>query len=134
MAGVDADRELIARDYVPSGRRARNHEQVTTDLRELSATDLLDLTLVARSMGFGATPEALDIAASPRGYRLLARVPRLPPIILGRIVEHFAGLQKLLAASVEDLQNVEGVGEGRARSVREAISRLADASIIDRYP
>jgi hypothetical protein len=26
------------------------------------------------------------------------------------------------------------VGEARARTVREAISRLADASIIDRYP
>src|SRR5437763_14389498 len=26
MAGVDADRELIARDYVPSGRRARSPE------------------------------------------------------------------------------------------------------------
>ena len=41
---------------------------------------------------------------------------------------------QLDAATVEDLQGVEGVGESRARGVREAISRLADASIIDRYP
>jgi len=134
MAGVDADRELIARDYVPLGRRGRTPEQVVTELAELSATDLLDLTLVARAMGFGSTAEVLDTAASPRGYRLLSRVPRLPSSILGRVVEHFGALQKLLAATVEDLQGVEGVGEARARSVREAISRLADASIIDRYP
>jgi len=85
-------------------------------------------------MGFAGGTDALDGVASPRGYRLLARVPRLPGSILDRVVEHFDGLQKLLAATVEDLQSVEGVGESRARSVREAISRLADASIIDRYP
>lgn len=133
MAGVDADRELIARDYVPSGRRSRTAAQVLADLAELSATDLLDLTSVARAMGLPATLEGLDAAISPRGHRLLARVPRMPGAILDRVAEHFGGLQKLLAASVEDLQVVDGVGETRARAVREAISRLAEVSIIDRY-
>ncbi len=134
MAGVDVEHELMARDYAPSGRRGRSAEQINAELAELSATDLLDLSTLARAMGFGVAPEVLDGAASPRGYRLLARVPRLPPTILDRLVEHFGGLQKLLATTVEDLQAVEGVGEARARTVREAISRLADASIIDRYP
>ncbi len=133
MAGVDADRELIARDYVPTGRRSRTPPQVLTELAELSATDLSDLTLVARAMGLPSTLEGLDSAASPRGHRLLARVPRMPGAILDRVVEHFGGLQKLLAASAEDLQVVDGIGESRARAVREAISRLAEVSIIDRY-
>ena len=84
-------------------------------------------------MGLPSTPEGQDGAVSPRGYRLLARVPRIPPAILDRVVEHFGGLQKLLAASVEDLQVVDGVGENRARAVREGISRLAEASIIERF-
>ena len=133
MAGVDADRELIARDYVPGGRRSRTPDQVLKEMAELSATDLLDLTLVARCMGLPSTAEGLDAAISPRGHRLLARVPRMPGAILDRVVDHFGGLQKLLAASVEDLQVVDGVGETRARAVREAISRLAEVSIIDRY-
>lgn len=134
MAGVDADRDLIARDYRPSGRRARTAEQAFAALDALSPTDLLDLSVVAHAMGYPATTEALDGAVSPRGYRLLARVPRLPRTVVDRVVEHFGGLQKLLAATAEDLQGVEGVGGIRARGVREAISRLADASIIDRYP
>jgi diadenylate cyclase len=133
MAGVGADRELIARDYVPTGRRAKAAEQVLAELAELSATDLLDLTQVARAMGLPSSTEGLDSAASPRGHRLLSRVPRMPGAILDRMVEHFGGLQKLLAASAEDLQAVDGVGETRARAVREAISRLAEVSIIDRY-
>ena len=60
-------------------------------------------------------------------------MPRLPPALLDTIVEHFGSLQKLLAASVEELQAVGGVGEARARSVREGISRLAEVSIIDRF-
>jgi diadenylate cyclase len=133
MAGVDLDRDLIARDYVPSGRRMRTPTQVAAELASLSATDLLDPSQVARALGLSGTPEGLDSAASPRGHRLLARVPRLPGAILDRVVEHFGGLQKLLAASAEDLQVVDGIGETRARAVREAISRLAEVSIIDRY-
>jgi diadenylate cyclase len=133
MAGVDADREMITRDYMPSGRRAKPVTQVLDVLAELSATDLLDLTQVARSMGLPSAPETLESAISPRGYRLLSRVPRIPAAILDRVVEHFGGLQKLLAASVEDLQGVDGVGEMRARAVREGISRLAEVSIIDRF-
>jgi diadenylate cyclase len=133
MPGVEADRELIVRDYMPTGRRSRSVSTVLRELSELSAVDLLDLTQVARAMALPSTSEGQDGAVSPRGYRLLARVPRIPPAILDRVVEHFGGLQKLLAASVEDLQVVDGVGETRARTVREGISRLAEASIIERF-
>ncbi len=133
MAGVEADRGYIVRDYLPAGRRPRTADRVLDDLSQLSALDLLDLTQVAGAMGLPSTPELQESAASPRGYRLLARVPRIPPMILDRVVEHFGGLQKLLAASVEDLQVVDGVGDGRARSLREGISRLAEVSIIDRF-
>ena len=79
------------------------------------------------------SPDALDSPVSPRGYRLLNRVPRLPPGIIDRLVDHFGGLQKLLAATNEDLLAVEGVGEARARGIREGLSRLAETSILDRY-
>ncbi|MGB9375934.1 MAG: DNA integrity scanning diadenylate cyclase DisA [Mycobacteriales bacterium] len=135
MGGVEEERELLVRDYVPdaAGRRPRTARESLIELQSLSATDLLDLSLVARAIGFQGTTEALDGAVSPRGYRLLAKVPRLPPSVIDRLVEHFGGLQKLLAATVDDLQAVEGVGETRARSVREGLSRLAESSILERY-
>ena len=70
---------------------------------------------------------------SPRGFRLLAKVPRLPALVVDRLVEHFGSLQRLLGATVEDLQAVDGVGDARARGVREGLSRLAEASILERY-
>ncbi|MGY1696498.1 diadenylate cyclase [Geodermatophilus saharensis] len=135
LAGVEEDRALLVRDYMPGGaaRRPRTIEDVLAELRTLSATELLDLSAVARCYGLPTTPDALDSPVSPRGYRLLARVPRLPAAIIDRLVEHFGGLQKLLAATIEDLLAVEGVGEARARGIREGLSRLAETSILDRY-
>ncbi|MBA3292566.1 MAG: DNA integrity scanning protein DisA [Geodermatophilaceae bacterium] len=133
LGGIEDDRELLARDYLPTSRKSRRAPDVLSELQELSAADLLDLTQMARAFGFGLAPETLDNAISPRGYRLLNKVPRLPPAIINRLVDHFGALQKLLAATIEDLQAVDGVGEARARSIREGLSRLAENSILERY-
>jgi diadenylate cyclase len=135
IAGVEPDRELIARDYLPPqpGRQPRTVHDVLSELDALTATELLDLPTVARALGHPRGADALDAAVSPRGYRLLAKVPRLPGTVIDRLVDHFGGLQKLLAASIDDLQTVDGVGEARARTVREGLSRLAESSILERY-
>jgi diadenylate cyclase len=131
--GVGNDRELLVRDYLTAAKNPQTLEEVLIELSLLSATDLLDLGAGARALGFNIAGEALDSAVSPQGYRLLSKVPRLPGAIVERLVDHFGSLQKLLAAGVEDLMAVEGVGDGRARTVREGLSRLAESSILERY-
>jgi len=132
VAGVDDDRHQVVHDYVPTNRRGRSTVEVLDAFATLTASELVDVAAVARALGLGGT-EQLDAAVSPRGYRLLAKVPRLPAAVVERLVDHFGGLQKLLAASIDDLQAVDGVGELRARSVREGLSRLAESSILERY-
>lgn len=130
IAGSEADRELVIRDYVDTGRH--EVDQVQAALAELTSTELLDLGHIARVLGLPGG-DTLDAAVAPRGYRLLSRVPRLPAPVVERLVLHFGALQKLLAAGVEELMAVDGVGELRARSVREGLSRLAESSILERY-
>lgn len=133
VTGVDAERELVVRDYLPA-RKAKGTDLRSSlaGLESLSSTDLVDPASVARAIGLGSG-ELLDGAVAPRGYRLLAKVPRLPATVVERLVDHFGGLQQLLSASIDDLQAVDGVGELRARSVREGLSRLAESSITERY-
>ena len=133
MAGVDADRTLVIRDYLPTGKRLRGFEDALEELDALTATDLIDLVAVGKALGYPGASDALDVAVSPRGFRLLAKVPRLPGMVVDRLVDHFGSLQRLLGATVEDLQAVDGVGDARARGVREGLSRLAEASILERY-
>ena len=75
----------------------------------------------------------LDVSLQPRGYRLLSKIPRLPEAVIHHIVDRFGNLQKVMRATIDDLDDVEGVGEARARAIKEGLSRLAETSILDRY-
>ncbi|MGN0062652.1 MAG: DNA integrity scanning diadenylate cyclase DisA [Nocardioides sp.] len=133
VTGVDAERELVVRDYLPTKKgKPVDAGTYLAGLESLNSTELVDPASVARAIGL-SSGELLDGAVAPRGYRLLAKVPRLPVSVVDRLVDHFGGLQQLLSASIDDLQAVDGVGELRARSVREGLSRLAESSITERY-
>jgi diadenylate cyclase len=132
MAGVDADRTLIVRDYLPMAAERRPAAAMAA-LDQLSAGELLDLTAVSHALGHMGGSELLDSVISPKGFRLLGRVPRLPGAVVDRIVEQFGSLQRLLGATVDDLRQVDGVGDTRARGVREGLSRLAEVSMLERY-
>jgi diadenylate cyclase len=146
-AGLSDALSLVLLDYLPSrGRsvgertsaeRARDRDRRTRAvlgaLHELTPEDLLEPTKVAGVLGLGADPGVLDEAIEPRGYRMLHRVPRLSGAIVERIVERFATLPRLLQASAEDLEMVEGVGASRARSLKAGLSRLVESSILERY-
>lgn len=131
LAGVGEDRSLVLRDY--STGRGRRAERAASSLDALTGGELLDLATVGTALGFAGGEEGLDASASPRGYRQLSRIRRLPETIIDRIVARFGSLPRILAATTEDLQAVDGVGEQRARSVREGLSRLAEGSLLDRY-
>lgn len=135
VAGVESDRELVVRDYLPQrkGRKRLTVQETLEALDLISPTDLLELTSVARALGYQASTDGLEANVSARGHRLLSRVPRVPEVVRDRLVDHFGSLQALLGASVDDLQQVEGIGENRARYIREGLSRLAESSILERY-
>ncbi|MEO6020010.1 MAG: DNA integrity scanning diadenylate cyclase DisA [Knoellia sp.] len=131
--GLSDDLGLVIRDYLHESRGEYDLDQAISNLTDIDATELLDPAGGAKALGFTVVGDALDSSVSPLGYRMLSKVPRLPGAIVDRLVEHFGSLQKLLAAGVDDLMGVEGVGEGRARLVREGLSRLAESSILERY-
>ena len=133
LSGTQGLQELLIRDYLPSDEGPAKVDEIVQALDDLDETALLDLTVVARVLGLSTYGDALDAGVSSRGYRLLAGIPRVPPAVLERLIQHFGNLQGLLAATAADLQAVDGVGEARARVVREGLSRLAESSIVDRY-
>ena len=128
--GLADDLEHVIRDYITESKAGNS---AIANLEALDSTELLDPVGGAKALGFPVVGDALDSSISPHGYRLLSKVPRLPGAIVDRLIDHFGSLQKLLAAGLDDLQEVDGVGEGRARLVREGLSRLAESSILERY-
>jgi diadenylate cyclase len=133
MGGVADDRRLVIQDYFHEDAEWHLPEALEA-LAELETDDLLDLKSVAGALHLGSTGIVdLDTHLQPRGHRLLARIPRLPEAIIERIIDRFGNLQKIMRATIDDLDDVEGVGEARARAIKEGLARLAESSILDRY-
>jgi diadenylate cyclase len=158
--GVGDVRALVVRDYVcaasPNGdsrdngeaghgghgghgrgdaRRDKKVDQVAAldAMAKLSFEDLTDLRQVGMAVGLLPREEELDASVETRGYRFLHKLPRLPPTLLDRLVDRFSSLQRIMRASIVDLEQVDGVGEARAKSVKEGLARLAETSILERY-
>ncbi|MDZ4828449.1 MAG: DNA integrity scanning diadenylate cyclase DisA [Actinomycetota bacterium] len=129
--GVEGDRRLVCKDYFVESSEWLL-DQVTRELAQLGDEELLDLREVAALLHLPADMD-LDSSLQPRGYRLLSKIPRLPESIAENVVERFGHLPKIMRASISDLVEVEGVGEARARAIKDGLSRVAETSILDRY-
>jgi diadenylate cyclase len=132
MGGVEDERRLVLGDYFQEDE-SWDLDEALRVLASMETDELLDLKASASRLHLPGAAVDLDTGLSPRGLRLLSKVPRLPDDVAGRITANFGSLQKLLRASVEDLEQVEGVDELRARAIKEALARLAETSLLDRY-
>ncbi len=129
VGSVVPERELLVRDYL--GDRRRKLSRVLDDLSSLSTDALLDAERVAALLSY--EDDQLDNPVTPRGYRLLTRIPRLPDSVVEALVDRFGNLSRVMDATVEELDQVEGVGESRARSIQEGLRRLAESAVLERY-
>lgn len=132
LGGVEEDRRLVIKDYFHEDAGWHLDEALEA-LADLGTEDLLDAKAVVAALNLRDRSLDLDEAMQPRGYRLLARIPRLPEPVIEAIVARFGNLQKIMRATIDDLDDVAGVGETRARAIKEGLSRLAETSILDRY-
>lgn len=132
MVGVSADKTALVHDYMLEDSDDTFAAAFDTLVR-LAHQDLLDFGRLAELLGFDRKLNSLDYPISPRGIRILGRIPRLPKMVIKRIIEEFGGLEELLAATDGELETVDGVGEIRAKDIREGLRRLQEINLVDRY-
>ncbi|HTX00214.1 MAG TPA: DNA integrity scanning diadenylate cyclase DisA [Acidimicrobiales bacterium] len=132
MVGVAADKAALVHDYLVEDTDD-SFAVVLDQLARLPHQDLLDFGRLAELLGYDRKLNTLDYPVSPRGFRILGRIPRLPRLVVQRIVTEFGGLEELLAASDGELETVDGVGEIRAKDIREGLRRQQEINLVDRY-
>ena len=132
MVGVAADKSALARDYVAEPSE-EGFLSVIDALARLPHQDLLDFGRLSELLGYDRKLNTLDHPISPRGHRILGRIPRLPKLTVQTIVDEFGGLEEILAATDSELEAVEGVGDMRAKDIREGLRRLQEINLVDRY-
>ena len=132
MGDAEDERWSVLQDYCSCPTDA----DIDTSLMRLSTLDtddLLDAHVVARVLGLDDGEVALDRSVAPRGYRLLAKLHRLPEDVIESVVHRFGSLHRIMRATVNDLDAIVGVDEEGARSIKDGLTRLAETSILDRY-
>lgn len=132
MIGVAGEKSSIVRDYIVLDND-ENYAFVIDTIARLPHQDLLDFGRLAELLGYDRKLNTLDYAVAPRGYRILGRIPRLPKLAVQSIVRAFGGLDELLAATDAELAEIEGVGDQRAKDIREGLKRLQEINFVDRY-
>ncbi|MEG6587025.1 DNA integrity scanning diadenylate cyclase DisA [Dendrosporobacter sp. 1207_IL3150] len=121
----------LIKDYCLSNDD-KTHNNVRFQLSTLPEESLEPYT-VCRILGFGVSANSIDVPVVPRGYRLLRRIPRLPMAVVENLVTRFKTLHHIYNASISELDDVEGIGEVRAKSIKDGLKRLREQAVLDRY-
>jgi diadenylate cyclase len=117
LRGVEHIRDLTIDDYRATRRSVVKSVEA---LESLPDTDLVDPMRVAKAVGY----DELDVLTAPKGLRLMSKSGRIPEHVREATVKHFKSFDRLITASVDELERVDGVGEVRARQLRYSFDRL----------
>ena len=157
--GIEQEEKLVIKDYIQYDKNDKNKtkgkekvknqekakEQDYNDenddieiedvafkkIRSLSYEDLMKEQLIANILGIKENDNFSDISVYTRGYRILSRVPRMPGFIVDNIVKKFGSWQKILSASAEELDEVDGIGEIRAKTIVQSLKRMQEQYMFD---
>jgi diadenylate cyclase len=131
VSKVDEEAYLLVKDYSRDMEVTPHH--ILTELHALSSEELLDSSSIIRILGYTHTMNYMEEVVSSNGYRILSKIPRLPQPVIENLVSKFGSLQEILHATIDELDEVEGIGEVRARGIKEGLRRVQEQVFIDRH-
>ena len=132
IGDVPAERTSVVFDYHVEGAGPRAALALEA-LHALPYRQLLEFERLAELLGHPRDVNPLDYSVSPRGYRVLSHIPRIPENVIRKVVAELGDLESIVRASQRDLEAVSGVGSVRAREIREGLRRLQEHNLVDRY-
>jgi len=128
IRSVEEDGILLMRDYCQSGM---NYTEMYRQIENMSSEELIDLDFISKIIGYIGVP-LVDTLISPRGYRMLNKIPRIPVNVIENLVKNFRELKGTMEASYEQLDSVEGIGEARAKAIKNGLRRLKEKFMLDK--
>lgn len=131
MTGVARDRSALVRDYCLEG--GPELEKIEARIYGMSADELFEADIISGVLGYKKKVKTTDLRLSPRGYRILARIQRLPASIIENIVCSFGNLKAIMLAGEDELVQVEGVGRVRAREIGESLMQMRELALAEKY-
>lgn len=129
LSDLERESALIIKDYAAT--KDMDPFIILKRLQGLAQGEVLEDTAVLKLLGYNGYVH-VDEYRCPRGYRILNKITRLPSIIIENLVDRFKELRHVVAASVDELDDVEGIGEVRARKIKEGLAGIREQLFADR--
>ena len=133
IGGLEKEERLIIKDYIVpgKGKNKRTAEDAINNLESLSYEEISKESTIAKLLGYGTFDDYDEVAVYTKGYRILNKIPRMPSNIVENLVESFKSFQHILAADIESLDEVDGIGEVRARTIKQSLRRMQEQFVFD---
>ncbi|QGU96519.1 DNA integrity scanning protein DisA [Clostridium bovifaecis] len=128
VRSVEEDGILLIRDYCQNNM---DYNKIYEQIQKMSSDEILDLDSISKALGYNGVA-LVDTLISPRGYRMLSKIPRIPVNVIENVISNFKELKGVMEATYEELDNVEGIGEARAKAIKNGLRRLREQFMIDK--
>lgn len=133
IGGLEKEERLIIKDYIVpgKGKNKRTAEDAINNLESLSYEEISKESTIAKLLGYGTFDDYDEVAVYTKGYRILNKIPRMPSNIVENLVSSYKSFQHILAADIESLDEVDGIGEVRARTIKQSLRRMQEQFVFD---
>ncbi|ADM72072.1 DNA integrity scanning diadenylate cyclase DisA [Paenibacillus sp. SEL3] len=131
VSNIEEEAWLLYKDYAKDDSDEKIRE-IILGLKRSTDDELLDVNHIVRLLGYPSSAATSEEYIAARGYRVLNKIPRLPNVIIHNLVERFGRFPHVITATIEELDEVDGIGEVRARTIKEGLKRLQEQVFIDR--
>ena len=130
IGNLENEELLMIKDYVVENKK-RTAEKVFQDIKKLSYDDLMKSQVIAKLLGYQDFDNYDEVGVFTKGYRVLNKIPRMPSSIVENLVKSFKLFQHILAADIPRLDEVDGIGEVRARTIKQSLRRMQEQFVFD---
>lgn len=125
---VLSEEKLLIKDYFT---KTTPLSDVLEIIGDMTHKELMDSNVLGKLLGYTIEGSLDDIEAQTKGYRILSKIPKMPVAIIDNMRKAFGSFQAIIRASHEELQDVDGIGEVRAKNIKQGIKRIHEQSIYD---
>lgn len=129
IGNVEKEELLIIKDYLTGKKKSA--DKVLESIIASSREELMKEQYIAKLLGYDVVDSYEEIAVYPKGYRILNKIPKMPSNIVENLVKNFKTFQNILLAEIQDLDDVEGIGEVRANSIKQSLRRMQEQFAFD---
>lgn len=130
VGGLEKEELLIIKDY-NGKQKERNEEELLEEIIDLPYEELLKPSSIAKILGYEDFENYDEVGVYTRGYRILNKIPKVPSNIVDNLVKAFKSFQHILEADIPELDEVEGIGEVRAKTIKQSLKRMQEQFIFD---